>query len=1372
MQIDLAERAVRDFLNRFDKNYEPLLYYAALPLILTPELLHYLRHHFTPQVPFVAEVDLLLSEDMCRERTFEQYTMHSNIRNFLLSEARKKIDVAEAAGLLMGYLRDIERSKAYVSLNDLQAQAWSAMVYMDEYRGDAVEQIQDAFRRIAHGKNISGMATTAEIERLARLTEAFSEDLTDYPDLVEYARLVKKFARDEAGEEDFDKAKRFQAGSVPSPLELTGYQLPTNQVNQRIISSEIPQRIETIFGRHDLLVSIIDELINTDATGVANIVTLTGSAGIGKTVLAATVCRNEQVIQYFSDGICWVRANVTSEVYDLIRDILRQIGVIESDKTANFDLGTFERVTQDKKLLVVFDDVYDFRVLAPFFNTRISEQGRLSYLVTTRELSAELSPYNRVFQVGELDKESALNLVKYQLNRLGHDFDNALLETLVAQLDYHPFALTLASRMIREQDVDINERSLSEIIQEIANRVDQFSPTKTGNIEKIVELMLLEAGWNTEPFSVFDNIGPEEYGYDFGLQEKRTGEIIAVVVCKGDVSKFSYEKYARDFVQPMLQQAGITYAFVTDGKKVIEVDRNTGRTWEMEAFPHIDDLANITERRLVNQDSVEQLVAMLSSSDNTTALTATQHLRETGWLTDGSCENASLPAANLDGADLSNARLFGVNLERANLDGANLSGADLRNANLKQSNIEGANLRGTNLTSADLSEAQITLASFDEKTILPDGTPWTPETDIARFTDPNHPDFYIPIIRKTVYLCYAQEDVAIARIYCNSGKDNYHFLNKIRDDVPNIEFHMAAATSLIERTNRFILLWSENAAQSEIVSAELDYALGQSIRITPLFWKKPLANLPARLSHLNFQYIGLNFNETQTRELLIEPMLKRAGWDTDPFILRQELKLDPQSVADYVLHFNESPIAVVEAKRLGTDIRDRIDQAKRYASMLDVRLVFVTNGEEIFQVDIVNNREIRLDRFPSAESLVSTSTSDVDLPSREEPRNRTYVLGEVIQTASEIESLLLKLLAQEGIESDINARGLGRLWMDIQRTSISISEEYTSRFAKFRELRNQVVHSVVENLPSVDEMDKTLHDIQEVVKFLQDRLDEQSESSQVSNSPNVDAKDISVRDTTLEKISTSSIKLESVSTIGLGITTGLNEAFIIDGSQRTQLIGQDNSSADIIKPLLRGQDIRDWKLDDPDLYVIWTDRDIDLTLYPGVKKYLEQYRQRLSARRNFDNSSWYQLTRSRNRKELDTVPKITFPKMGNKYVFSIDLVGYYPLDSVSYIIPTSNVNPYYLLGILNSNVNRFWLQSRTRGSTVPQVNITTLREISLPDIPLNNQRELGKLTEERTKTKNVSKIADIEHRINRIVYQIYDLSEVEVGFIEQTLSYG
>jgi hypothetical protein len=47
-----------------------------------------------------------------------------------------------------------------------------------------------------------------------------------------------------------------------------------------------------------------------------------------------------------------------------------------------------------------------------------------------------------------------------------------------------------------------------------------------------------------------------------------------------------------------------------------------------------------------------------------------------------------------------------------------------------------------NLGGASLHSSSLQNAEFDEDTKLPDETIWTPDTDMARFTDPNHPDFW------------------------------------------------------------------------------------------------------------------------------------------------------------------------------------------------------------------------------------------------------------------------------------------------------------------------------------------------------------------------------------------------------------------------------------------------------------------------------------------------------------------------------------------------------------------------------------------------------------------------------------------------------
>ncbi len=122
-------------------------------------------------------------------------------------------------------------------------------------------------------------------------------------------------------------------------------------------------------------------------------------------------------------------------------------------------------------------------------------------------------------------------------------------------------------------------------------------------------------------------------------------------------------------------------------------------------------------------------------------------------------DNTNLSDANLLGANLSHANLLGANLLSANLDNtklgnANLTGTNLSGANLTLANLTSAKLRGTDLSYADLSYADLSYADLSYakltdmkliiRTKLPDGKFWTPDTDMTRFTDPNHPDFWSP----------------------------------------------------------------------------------------------------------------------------------------------------------------------------------------------------------------------------------------------------------------------------------------------------------------------------------------------------------------------------------------------------------------------------------------------------------------------------------------------------------------------------------------------------------------------------------------------------------------------------------------------------
>jgi hypothetical protein len=163
----------------------------------------------------------------------------------------------------------------------------------------------------------------------------------------------------------------------------------------------------------------------------------------------------------------------------------------------------------------------------------------------------------------------------------------------------------------------------------------------------------------------------------------------------------------------------------------------------------------------------ERLIRQMGSRVNEEATRAVEELEAHGWLHDGSLQSVGLLLANLQGvrmwaaelkwaylrnANLQEADLAGANLQQADLVFTNLLGANLRVVNLQQARISepnlqkacliNTNLKGTGLEGSDLQEAEIENAQFDENTILPDYSNWTPNTDMHRFTNPTHPQFW------------------------------------------------------------------------------------------------------------------------------------------------------------------------------------------------------------------------------------------------------------------------------------------------------------------------------------------------------------------------------------------------------------------------------------------------------------------------------------------------------------------------------------------------------------------------------------------------------------------------------------------------------
>ena len=135
--------------------------------------------------------------------------------------------------------------------------------------------------------------------------------------------------------------------------------------------------------------------------------------------------------------------------------------------------------------------------------------------------------------------------------------------------------------------------------------------------------------------------------------------------------------------------------------------------------------------------------------------------------------------------------------------------------------------------------------------------------------------------------------------------------------------------------------------------------------------------------------INLAMNEAETRAELIDPALKASGWGVveGSKVGREQITLGrlegagrraKPEIADYVLIYRGHKLAVIEAKR--RDLRDTegVGQAKDYATRLQARFAFSTNGRTIYRIDMETGEEGQIESYPSPEELWALTFATVN----------------------------------------------------------------------------------------------------------------------------------------------------------------------------------------------------------------------------------------------------------------------------------------------------------------------------------------------------------------------------------------------------------
>ena len=331
-----------------------------------------------------------------------------------------------------------------------------------------------------------------------------------------------------------------------------------------------------------------------------------------------------------------------------------------------------------------------------------------------------------------------------------------------------------------------------------------------------------------------------------------------------------------------------------------------------------------------------------------------------------------------------------------------------------------------------------------------------------------------------------------------------------------------------------------------------------------------------------------------------------------------------------------------------------------------------------------------------------------------------------------------------------------------------------------------------------------------------------------------------------EKLAKLKAKIEKIGTplkdwdisINYGIKTGYNEAFIIDSAKREEILELcDDSEAsvdssglserqrtnELIKPILRGRDIKRYSYEWAGLWIIGTfpALKLDIDEYPSVKNYLSTFLPRIeqSGKKDIDgikgnnarkktSNKWFETQDNIAYYEEFAKPKIVWNPVSGEYFFTYIKEQLYFNNSLfmmtqkdfhqgfaqsnnsvrstlesdfaiqAPLSPLQKENTdstlLYILGLMNSRLYKWLITQMTNLIQTGQYAYGAkdkIEKLPIPKITESNQTLadeiitlVKQIVESKAKDSNAN-TSELESQIDSLVYALYNLTESEIQII-------
>lgn len=245
--------------------------------------------------------------------------------------------------------------------------------------------------------------------------------------------------------------------------------------------------------------------------------------------------------------------------------------------------------------------------------------------------------------------------------------------------------------------------------------------------------------------------------------------------------------------------------------------------------------------------------------------------------------------------------------------------------------------------------------------------------------------------------------------------------------------------------------------------------------------------------------------------------------------------------------------------------------------------------------------------------------------------------------------------------------------------------------------------------------------------------------------------------------------------INYGVKTGFNDAFLIPGWKRQELIEKDPKSEEIIRPILRGRDIKRFGYTFADQWLINTHNGlrengvlpINIEEYPAIKEHLNQYREQVKARAdqgvtpyNLRNCAYIEDFSSR---------KIIWIELTDHPNFCLDSEGYFINNTVFFM---TGERLEYILAFLNSRLCEWYFRklAATSGAGTTRWIKMYIEQICIPQrIDKLIEEEFKLITHNVQERKKAGKDTDyLERQIDHLINALFGLTETEIALVNNS----